>query len=523
MSSFQQISALSLAASLVGLSSLLPAAPFTARSEEPAQDLSPSASALNTEASSSTGLTRTEAIRLALTKNYALRIEALSVPVARANLTEARGLFDPRFKGSYSNSSADTPSLNAPLSPIARSASSHYEADSSHAGLGGLLPWGLHYDLGVDSVREQGRHGFTQDVTTSYAGLTITQPLLRDAGFGPSLYGIRVARTNHAASEWDYRQALTDTITQVLYACSELEFQDALLRTARRSLELATRLQDENRKRFAIGAISEFDVNSAEARVASRREGLIIAELGVKSATNELRRLISDLRTPELLTQPLSLAPTQPPTVPAADAAADFHTALALRPDFQKAALAIKRGTLDRDFALNQLLPNVDLIASTGVNGFATSWPAARSDLRSRDFKSSSAGISVSIPLSFTTERGRFRAARLRREQAEFYLQKLEQDILISVGNAATTLDAARRRTETTALARKLNDSLLEAELRRLRAGTGSTFSVLYQQEQLNYAEISEALALHDLRRALAEYDRQTGRTLATHHIALAN
>jgi outer membrane protein TolC len=62
---------------------------------------------------------------------------------------------------------------------------------------------------------------------------------------------------------------------------------------------------------------------------------------------------------------------------------------------------------------------------------------------------------------------------------------------------------------------------MLEAELKRLRAGTGSTFDVLYQQEQLSYAEINEAAAQSDHIKALAEYDRQLGRTLATHHIEL--
>jgi hypothetical protein len=45
-------------------------------------------------------------------------------------------------------------------------------------------------------------------------------------------------------------------------------------------------------------------------------------------------------------------------------------------------------------------------------------------------------------------------------------------------------------------------------------AGTGSTFSVLYQQEILTGLQFSEINALNDYAKALAEYDRQLGITL---------
>jgi outer membrane protein TolC len=57
--------------------------------------------------------------------------------------------------------------------------------------------------------------------------------------------------------------------------------------------------------------------------------------------------------------------------------------------------------------------------------------------------------------------------------------------------------------------------------MKRLRAGTGSTFNVLYQQDQFSGAEIAAAQAEADHRKALAEYDRQIGHTLETYRIAL--
>ena len=59
------------------------------------------------------------------------------------------------------------------------------------------------------------------------------------------------------------------------------------------------------------------------------------------------------------------------------------------------------------------------------------------------------------------------------------------------------------------------------AEEKRLRAGPGNTFFVAQQQELLAFAEVQEANAHADYYKALAEYDRQLGVTLAKRSIAI--
>ena len=59
------------------------------------------------------------------------------------------------------------------------------------------------------------------------------------------------------------------------------------------------------------------------------------------------------------------------------------------------------------------------------------------------------------------------------------------------------------------------------AELKKLRAGTSSTFVVLNLQGELISAENSLYNALADERRAHALYDRELGRPLTVRHIIL--
>jgi outer membrane protein len=64
-----------------------------------------------------------------------------------------------------------------------------------------------------------------------------------------------------------------------------------------------------------------------------------------------------------------------------------------------------------------------------------------------------------------------------------------------------------------------LAQQTLDAEIKKLRAGTSSTFEVLQNQQLLAEAEVAELRARADEQEALAEYDRQIGTTLSTWRI----
>ena len=125
------------------------------------------------------------------------------------------------------------------------------------------------------------------------------------------------------------------------------------------------------------------------------------------------------------------------------------------------------------------------------------------------------------MPIAFATERGRYRSARLAQQQAELGLAGIEQDIVIDIGNAASQIDTAKKRVAATDESYQLAVQNLDAELKKLRAGTGNTFFVLTQQEVLANTKISADRAQTDLQRALAEYDHQMGITLDRHGITI--
>lgn len=466
-------------------------------------------------------ITLQDAIHRALVKNYAIKSDAFDVSVATARVMEQFGIFDPKITGSYNYSDSETPQLIDPATGV-RPAALFNKNDSYSLGLNGVMPWGLNYTVSADSGNSRGTSNSFADNYTSFAGVSGRQPLLRDFGFGATTAQIRIALTNRNISEWQFKQSVIDTLTRVIFAYYDLDYAYAQYRSVLRSRDSTAALVAENEKRYKVGQMSEFDVTQARGRLALREEGVIFSQRQILDAENNLKALISDDRTAKLLDWRIQIDPFPTPPVVVVNAALDFLEALKKRPDYQQAQLALKRGDINYRYQRNQLLPRVDLVGSYGYSGYDGARNVSRDMVRHEDYRSYSYGVQVTVPLTFTAERGRYRAAKFQRRQAETNLQRIEQDIVVSVGNAAGQIESARQRVDATRAARELGQQTLDAEVKRLRAGTGSTFFVLQQQELLSSLEISEARALADYNKAIAEYDRQLGTTLEKLNVSLS-
>lgn len=467
------------------------------------------------------GISLETAVQRALAKNYTIKIESFSVPIADAAVRESYGRFDPRVSLGYSDGTDEQPSRSQSGSGVPLPATV-FKSHRHEFGVSGEVPFGLTYQLGGSVSNDRNNRGNNfDDLFSSFAGASARLPLLR--GFGPAatLTTVRIARTNRSISEWEFRATVINTITSVVFTFDEVLFARARLRSALRSRELASMLFTENERRQAVGSMSEYDVLSARARVATREEDILLAERAVREVENAFKQLISDDTSAGLLRESLTPIAPAPPTEFVADVAADLPAALELRPDYRQAQLALARDELNFRFYRNQLLPAVDLEGRYGYSGVNRNFDSSRDQVSNRDYPSYSGGVTLSIPLTSTAERARYRSARFARERAEVALRQLEQDIVVRVGNAGGQIQTTWRRVLATRASRELSEQTLNAEEKLLRAGSGRTLDVLQQQQILANDEVREARAQADYRNALAEYDRQLGRTLERYSIDL--
>ncbi len=459
-------------------------------------------------------LTLDDAIREALQKNPRVRVSAFSRGISRANVLQQLGHFDPAltFRRSYSQN--DEPVAESPL------VTQFGKTDNYGLSLDGIMPWGLTYSLGGTATNSRGPlFGTLADNYATFGGVTVTQPLLRGFGFGANLAGLRVAKADRGISDWSHKQTLIDTVTNVVFAYSNVLLARDNLRIATFSRDLAAQLLDENEKRNRVGALSDADVTQARARVANREESILLAARALHDAENQLRALLGETN---FATNgvPLDLAPLPPVAPITISPADDLKQAFNVRPDYQAARLGLVKNRAGDSLAQNQLLPRVDFVGSYGYNGLDRSFATARQEVRDEDHRAYSAGLVVSVPLTFAEGRGRARAARLTVRQTEADLARLEQDIAIAVAAAAGQIETTRERVAATRTAFELAKQALDAEQKRFRAGTSRTLDVLQLQEQLAAVESSQVRALADERRAIANYERELGSTLERRQIA---
>lgn len=487
----------------------LVAAPATLAWAQPAPNAAPPPPPI---ALAATRLTLDEAIARALQNNRSIKVSELGRGIARANVLAEYGRFDPAltFRRSYSES-------ENVVGPTAITASS-IQHDQYAAGLEGILPLGTLYNIGGRSSNYRGLFNNYRDTFESFGGISVTQPLLRGFGLGANLASLRIAKADRAISDWEYRQTVIDTVTNVILVYSSLAEARDGLRIAVRFRDLAARLVTENEARNRVGSLSDADVTQARARAAYREEQILLAQRQIKVLANQLRALIGEggiaADAPDFVVDPLT-----PLTTPPMDGAAELNRALQLRPDYQAARQVISRRRATRSLAVNQLLPQVDFVGSYGHNGLAPDFATSRAQVRARDSRAYSAGVVVSVPLTFAEGRGRARAAKLSVQQAQTNLEAIEQEIAVGVANAIGQLQTAQERVRATYRAYELAQQALDAEEKRFRAGASSTFFVLQLQEQLAVAENSHVRAIADQRRAFASYERAVGATLINHNL----
>lgn len=464
-------------------------------------------------------LTLAEAVRLTLAHNFTIRAAEFAPRIAAARSLEAAGAFDPTLRGRYEYS--DDGSI-APSDPFGgtRPPASIVKTDSYEISLGGLTPLGTSYALVGNTVNQRGTYNAFADQYYTFGGVRVTQPLLRGFGFAANLAGVRVARAQRAIAGEDLRLAVTQSVTRTIEAYHGLHLAQRGYEVSVRSHALAGELLRENRRRGEVGNMAPADVLIAEARVARLEGGVIAAERDLREAQNYLRMLISDRAAAELDT-PLAIDAPTPPSPFAPDRAADLARAYTLRPEFRQAEQNVKLTGDVRRARRSEVLPQIDLVGSYGYNGAGNDFTQSYRDARSGDTVSWSAGAVVNVPIAFRAGRGRARAARLENERAQVELQELAQQIAVEVTNAAGQIDATRARVEAAGRARRLAESSLTAEQKRLQVGQSTTFTVLQFQDLLSSAQIAEDRALADHHIAVARYQRAIGTTLEEHAITL--
>ena len=146
-----------------------------------------------------TTLTLDDAIQLAFRRNRDLKVASYYPGIARANLLVARGQFDPELVLTRSSSRQLTQELPGQFS--------NYRTDSFGATLQGELPIGTQLGVTENSTAQSDAFIGLPKTYDTFAGVSVTQPLLKGFGLGANLVNVRIQKANRSISELTYRQS----------------------------------------------------------------------------------------------------------------------------------------------------------------------------------------------------------------------------------------------------------------------------------------------------------------------------
>ena len=358
----------------------------------------------------------------------------------------------------------------------------------------------------------------------SYTGglvLTLTQPLLRNAGFDVTKTFIRVAQNNATVEEHVFRDRVLTVLATVEQTYWEVVFANENLKVAEAALKAAQELLASNRAKAKAGIMSIVDVLQAEAAVASRVEQVLVADKTIRDQEDQLRRLLNPAE--EDLRQDLRLTPLDQPVVTLEPISLQeaIDIAIEQRPEIVQAKKNMETSDLNTKFAKNQILPTLSFQGTMGMAGLGKDYGDSVNKNFSGDYYNYGAGLVLSYPLGNRSAWSTYSKRQLEEKNAEVSLVSVRQQIIVGVREAVRRVQTDFKRIETTRSARIMAEKQLQAEQERLKVGLSTTRFVLDFQRDLATAQGNELRATVDYNKSLSNLTRHKATTLDRYNLQL--
>ncbi len=463
-------------------------------------------------------LTLDTCIRTALERNLAVRATQLETEISHWNVRREWAEFEPAINASARTEANDRQNtIEQTLSQASEFFSERN--DIYDLALQGKLMSGAEYRLGYSlSDRANNLTNIThisafEDQFQSFAGLTLSQPVLRGGGLFAPMAGIRLARAQKEVVLQDFRRRLMAVAAQTQTVYWDLRLAQELVENRRESVRVAEKILEDNRERVKAGKMSDLEVLMATAGRARRVIREQEAQRSLHDAANRLKALLSEAANstsppvaavdePDLATGPLDLDE-------------GMKQAMMYQPDYLRSVAEAKQEGIRLRFAENQRWPKVDLVASYGFNGLGDSVTTSWEDIRNGDFETWYVGIQASVGLGGDWKtKSELAAARLRKEQALLNVANVEVEICNAMDSRIRDVRMLREKFDQYAVVVDYSRKLLETELAKLDAGTSDSRQVLEVEEELFNARDASSTSRNEFLKARVEWELATGTIL---------
>jgi len=464
---------------------------------------------INDVPASEVNLTLEQCRALTLENNLDIKVQLIAPAIAAQKVSEQEARFEAAFFSNLTYSKTDTPTSTT---------LSGSKVDYSNVDLGVEVPLRtggtVTFDIADSRVKTNNVFATLNPAYSSDLSVSISQPLLRNAGNRTNTYAIRIA---------NYERQIVDTQTklEMIRVIANADRWYWRLYAARRELDVRKKEYDlakaqlEQARRFVdAGEMPMIEIIRAEAGVAERLEAIIVAENELRDRERELKKLLNKpglkMQTPTVLTPG-----TEPdPVHYELDKQSLVAKAIDNRMELLEMELQIAADASTVDYLKNQALPLVTLGYTYNINGLGATRDKSFDMLNEQRFEDHQMGLQLLVPLGNQAAKSRLLQAFYQRRQRLTTYENRQAVIELEVLNAVDQLEANWQRILASRQNAILAGRLFEAEKRQFELGLGTSTDVLDAQTTFANAQSAEILALTEYQIALVDLSYATGTLL---------
>ncbi|MFT7090434.1 MAG: outer membrane protein TolC [Candidatus Azotimanducaceae bacterium] len=443
----------------------------------------------NTVTLTSMSLSLSDFVALVAQNNDRINYQRMEWEISRAGVNSAKSMYEPAVIATYRYTDSNTP--NTTEEEFRRAFSPEFIEQNNDYSLGveGMVPTGGKVKVSFtnrDLDNNIQPSPISGEESRSYVGLSFTQPLLKGAG-GRSVVEapITVAEKEQEIARQTYRLSLFESISNAALAYWDLYLADETLALRLRSVAIVESVLEDERERNRLGRSSNIDVLTAESAVAQRRVQMYAARQSMVQAKNRLKGFVVGLDNQENLKidgdANLSLLVENP------DRQATLVAAFNHRPEYLASLVRAQKEDVRIQFASNSRLPQLDLVASYGLNGLDRNLSSSWDDLNTREHETMYVGLEFKMMLLGDRKaKSELSAATYRKHQALLEVQAAEMSLHNSIDTALSNLLTAKLQVAELVSVSSTNERLLQVELARFEAGQSNSRDLLDLEERIN-------------------------------------
>jgi outer membrane protein len=462
-------------------------------------------------------LTADQAVARALERNVTLSQQRLTPQTFDYSLAATYAFYRPNLTSAVSTQSQTT------LARQTIEGASKINQDNAtwNAGIAQNMRWqGGNYSVSWNNNRvasNQNNTLFNPQYTAGFQAIYV-QPILANRKIDNTRANLLTTEIQQDISELDLQSITASIVAQTRNAYWDFVFSILNVENQRASLDLSSKLVQDNRARVEIGTMAPIDIVQAQAEEATRRQALVNAEATRQNAELALKQLIVSGTDDPLWTSSVNPIDVPTPGEEAVDLEAAVRNALANRTDLLTAKKNIDAANVTLRSLSNQTMPTLNLQGTYRLDGRGgistdptvppTDWWNALGGIGNFDAPTWTLQMNFAYPLGKSAAEANKARQQIIIRQNQTAVKATELQIATDVTAASIAIRNSLEAIKAATAARELSVKRAEAAQSKLDVGMATNFEVVQAQRDLADARNQELREHLNYRRALIDFQR---------------